>query len=69
MGLHRRAFLPDSTEGRRVLELLRQAFDAKLTFTIGRSVTTGRENAVTWNDIHHKTNKTGGQQGSVIIIY
>ena len=61
-GLHRRAYLPNSPEGKKVLHLLKEAFDAKLTFTVGRSVTTGRENVVTWNDIHHKTNVYGGPQ-------
>ncbi|XP_071114281.1 uncharacterized protein [Haliotis cracherodii] len=59
-GTTRRAFLPDCREGRDVLRLLRKAFDRKLTFTIGRSTTTGQENVVTWNDIHHKTNMEGG---------
>ncbi|XP_067665378.1 uncharacterized protein [Haliotis asinina] len=59
-GTTRVAYLPDCREGRDVLRLLRKAFDRKLTFTIGRSTTTGRENVVTWNDIHHKTNIEGG---------
>ncbi|XP_067665371.1 uncharacterized protein [Haliotis asinina] len=59
-GTTRRAYLPDCREGRDVLRLLRKAFDRKLTFTIGRSATTGHENVVTWNDIHHKTKMEGG---------
>jgi deltex-like protein len=59
-GTRRTAFLPDNAEGRQVLRLLRKAFDQRLTFTVGRSTTSGRENAVTWNDIHHKTNVDGG---------
>lgn len=31
------------------------AWERKLIFTIGRSNTTGREDVVTWNGIHHKT--------------
>lgn len=31
------------------------AWQRRLIFTIGRSNTTGREDVVTWNDIHHKT--------------
>jgi len=54
------AFLPDSPEGREVCALLGQAFDARLVFTIGRSMTTGMDNVVVWNDIHHKT-QTHGQ--------
>lgn len=43
-----------------MLSLLKEAFDRKLIFTIGRSVTTGRDNQVVWNGIHHKTNLSGG---------
>lgn len=38
-----------------VLRLLSVAWQRRLIFTIGRSNTTGREDVVTWNDIHHKT--------------
>ncbi|XP_075955482.1 E3 ubiquitin-protein ligase DTX3L isoform X2 [Anarhichas minor] len=59
-GASRTAYLPDSSEGRRILALLRRAFDQKLIFTVGRSTTSGRNNMVTWNDIHHKTSTHGG---------
>ncbi|KAM4745056.1 uncharacterized protein FYW61_010183 isoform 2-T2 [Anableps anableps] len=59
-GASRTAYLPDSSEGRKVLELLRKAFNQRLIFTIGRSSTSGRNNIVTWNDIHHKTSMLGG---------
>uniref|UniRef100_A0A4W5PP70 E3 ubiquitin-protein ligase n=1 Tax=Hucho hucho TaxID=62062 RepID=A0A4W5PP70_9TELE len=59
-GASRTAYLPDSSEGRNILALLKRAFDQRLTFTIGRSSTTGMENMVTWNDIHHKTSRNGG---------
>ncbi|KAK3095405.1 hypothetical protein FSP39_014280 [Pinctada imbricata] len=61
-GTNRRAYLPDNEEGRKVLGLLRKAFDQKLTFTIGSSRTTGQEDVVTWNDIHHKTKRDTGAQ-------
>ncbi|XP_036418762.1 E3 ubiquitin-protein ligase DTX3L-like isoform X2 [Colossoma macropomum] len=61
-GTSRRAYLPDNDEGRHVLKLLRKAFDQKLIFTVGTSTTTGAQNVVIWNDIHHKTNTSGGQQ-------
>lgn len=54
------AYLPDSPEGNRVLGLLRQAFEQRLIFTIGTSMTTGLQNVITWNDIHHKTSIWGG---------
>ncbi|TRY90027.1 hypothetical protein DNTS_018255 [Danionella cerebrum] len=59
-GASRIAYLPDSPEGNHVLRLLQRAFDQRLTFTIGRSSTTGMNNLVTWNDIHHKTSRSGG---------
>ena len=31
------------------------AWDRRLTFTIGTSVTSGMTNTVVWNEIHHKT--------------
>ena len=33
-----------------------------LTFTVGRSITTGKDNQCTWASIHHKTSRTGGVQ-------
>ncbi|XP_072309034.1 probable E3 ubiquitin-protein ligase DTX2, partial [Eucyclogobius newberryi] len=61
-GLDRQAYLPDNREGNEVLQLLKKAFDQKLIFTVGTSRTTGAENMVTWNDIHHKTSPYGGPQ-------
>uniref|UniRef100_A0A3Q3F278 E3 ubiquitin-protein ligase n=1 Tax=Labrus bergylta TaxID=56723 RepID=A0A3Q3F278_9LABR len=59
-GVYRTAYLPDSTEGRHILKLLQRAFSQRLIFTVGRSTTSGRNNVVTWNDIHHKTSTCGG---------
>lgn len=59
-GCVRTAYLPDTSEGRRVRDLLKKAFDHKLIFTVGQSRTTGADNCVTWNDIHHKTSISGG---------
>nr|XP_023689868.1 probable E3 ubiquitin-protein ligase DTX3 isoform X1 [Paramormyrops kingsleyae] len=59
-GTDRVAYLPDSPEGNRVLGLLRRAFEQRLIFTIGTSMTTGMQNVITWNDIHHKTSIWGG---------
>uniref|UniRef100_A0A3P9PL76 E3 ubiquitin-protein ligase n=1 Tax=Poecilia reticulata TaxID=8081 RepID=A0A3P9PL76_POERE len=61
-GAIRTAYLPDNTEGNEVLLLLKKAFDQKLIFTVGASRTTGADNMVTWNDIHHKTSMTGGPE-------
>ncbi|XP_030230249.1 E3 ubiquitin-protein ligase DTX3L isoform X12 [Gadus morhua] len=59
-GTQRSAYLPDNREGWEVLTLLQRAFDKRLIFTVGTSVTSGSENQVTWNDIHHKTSFGGG---------
>ncbi|KAM4698183.1 LOW QUALITY PROTEIN: E3 ubiquitin-protein ligase DTX3L-like [Rhinophrynus dorsalis] len=59
-GASRTAYLPDDTEGREILQLLRKAFDQKLIFTVGESRTSGSKDTVTWNDIHHKTTMFGG---------
>ncbi|KAL7843043.1 hypothetical protein AOLI_G00245550 [Acnodon oligacanthus] len=61
-GTTRRAYLPDNDEGRHVLKLLQRAFDQRLIFTVGTSTTTGAQNTVIWNDIHHKTSTSGGPQ-------
>ena len=59
-GTYRVAYLPNNTEGQKVLRLLQLAFERGLVFKIGRSETTGQDNVVTWNGIHHKTNVDGG---------
>ncbi|KAF6034608.1 hypothetical protein EB796_007088 [Bugula neritina] len=59
-GTRRTAYLPDNTKGRQVLKLLEKAFKHRLVFTVGQSVTSGMNNTVVWNDIHHKTSPTGG---------
>ena len=46
-----------------MLKLLRKAWDRKLTFTIGTSVTTGALNTIVWNEIHHKTESTSNFSG------
>lgn len=61
-GTHRIAYLPNNEEGQLVLRLLEKAFECKLTFTVGDSVTSGAQNTVVWNNIHHKTSMHGGPQ-------
>lgn len=61
-GTSRQAYLPNNDEGKRVLKLLQLAFDHRLVFTVGDSVTTGCQNTVVWNNIHHKTSLNGGPQ-------
>ena len=64
-GMTRTAYLPNNKEGQHILKLLKKAFEARLVFTIGQSVTTGRQGQITWNDIHHKTSMYGGATGLV----
>ncbi|XP_052089354.1 uncharacterized protein LOC127726055 isoform X4 [Mytilus californianus] len=59
-GTKRVAYLPDNSEGQKVHRLLRRAFQQRILFTIGSSRTTGKEDVVTWNDVHHKTRIDGG---------
>ena len=59
-GTVRKAYLPNTKEGQEILSLLRQAFNDQHIFTIGKSITTGMDNVITWNDIHHKTSIYGG---------
>ncbi|XP_069140730.1 probable E3 ubiquitin-protein ligase DTX3 [Argopecten irradians] len=61
-GTSRTGYFPESPEGIKVVRLLKVAFDRRLVFTVGRSRTTGADNVVTWNDIHHKTSFTGGTE-------
>ena len=61
-GTLRKAYFPNTKEGREILSLLQRAFDDQHVFTIGRSTTTGQDNVVTWNDIHHKTSTHGGPE-------
>ncbi|NXG68998.1 DTX3L ligase, partial [Baryphthengus martii] len=56
----RTAYLPDNKEGQEILQLLQRAFNQKLIFTVGQSRTTGAQDVITWNDIHHKTSMYGG---------
>ncbi|XP_065344525.1 protein deltex [Cloeon dipterum] len=55
VGFPRICYIPATDLGWKVLALLRIAFDRRLIFTVGRSTTTGREDVIVWNDIHHKT--------------
>ena len=46
-----------------VLKLLKVAWERKLTFTVGTSVTTGATDTVVWNEIHHKTESHSNHSG------
>ena len=59
-GTLRLCYIPNTKNGRILLGLLKIAFDRKLTFVVGTSVTTGQKDTVVWNGIHHKTSLNGG---------
>ena len=61
-GFPRHSFLPDNEKGQRVLRMMITAFQRRLTFTIGRSITRGEDDCVVWNGIEHKT--VGHDNGS-----
>ena len=42
------------------LKLLQKAWEARMIFTVGTSVTTGMSDCVVWNNIHHKTSSSLG---------
>lgn len=62
IGFPRTAYIPNNEKGKKVVRLLSEAWRRRLIFTVGPSVTTGMDNCVTWNEIHHKTewNNTRG---------
>lgn len=62
-GFPRTCFLPDNQKGKKVLELLKKAWRRRLIFTIGTSSTTGEEDTVVWNEIHHKTEAFSNHMG------
>ena len=56
----RKAYLPDTPEGREVLALFVKCFRRKLMLTVGFSVTRQIGNTVIWNGVHHKSKTSGG---------
>lgn len=58
-GTERDAFLPDNEQGRKIAQLFELAFQRKLLFTIGYSLTRGRNNVVIFNGVHLKTDIVG----------
>jgi len=59
--VNRTAYLPNSPQGNRILNLLRIAWDRRLIFSIGTSLSSGQRDVLVWN-IHHKTSVNGGVQ-------
>lgn len=61
-GTYREAFIPDTDKGRDAMRLLKVGFLRGELFTIGTSLTTGRQNTTVWGSIHQKTSTGGGTQ-------
>jgi len=59
-GTSRKAYLPDNPDGRKILGLIELAWERRLLFRVGTSVTTGSADQVIWNGIHLKTARNGG---------
>lgn len=59
-GTSRVGYLPNNQEGKEILGMFKVAYDRRLLFTIGTSVTTGATNTTVFNGIHFKTNMDGG---------
>eukprot|EP00536_Pseudo-nitzschia_multiseries_P014174 jgi/Psemu1/291301/fgenesh1_pg.665_\ len=62
-GTIRTAYLPHNEPGRALLKRLKYAFAHGLTFRVGTSLTSGRQNQITWTSIHHKTSLNYGAHG------
>eukprot|EP00924_Labyrinthula_sp_SR-Ha-C_P009852 snap_masked-scaffold_21-processed-gene-1.29-mRNA-1 protein AED:0.04 eAED:0.04 QI:0/-1/0/1/-1/1/1/0/339 len=59
-GTNRVAYLPDTADGRKAARLLLQAFRQGEVFTIGKSLTNGADDQITYGTIHLKTQRGGG---------
>jgi len=59
-GAHRTGYLPFTKKGKLVFKLLKLAFERRLMFTVGFSITRGVDNVTIWNEIHAKTSMYGG---------
>ena len=59
----REAFVPCNKEGRDLLKRLKFAFSCGMTFKVGRSISTGQPNCVTWASISHKSSLFFGPFG------
>ena len=62
-GTSRTGFIPASPDGINLFKMFVLAFERRLPFLIGTSLTTGAQNSVVWAGIHHKTSMHRGQFG------
>jgi deltex-like protein len=59
-GTSRSVYLPNSIEGQNALKRIKYAWDIRILFNVGTSLTTGKTNCVIWNGIPFKTRLDGG---------
>jgi len=59
-GAYRTGYLPFNRKGKLVFKMLKVAFERRLMFTVGFSITRGVDNVTIWNEIHAKTSMHGG---------
>ena len=59
-GTKRQAFLPVTPRGDHAFRLLKIAFRRRLVFRVGQSISTGKDDCVIWDGIHHKTSNLPG---------
>lgn len=62
-GTSRKAFIPNTPEGHALLTRMRVAFLRGFMFSVGKSLTSGRENQVTWTTVPNKTSLHAGPFG------
>lgn len=62
-GTARNAFLPHNDEGINILKMMILAFQQRLTFTVGKSLTSGKDNQIVWAGIVHKSSNKEGPFG------
>lgn len=53
-------YLPDNEWGKDILRMFCVAWERRLMFTIGYSITRAIDNCIVWNGIHVKTSPSGG---------
>lgn len=57
------AYLPDTDEGREVLELFKRGWKQRILYTVGYSQTRQVDGVIIYNGIHMKTQIAGGMHG------
>lgn len=62
-GTGRVGYIPNSPEGLILFKMFVLAFERRLPFMVGTSLTTGQTNTVVWAGIHHKSSMYGGPFG------